>query len=120
MGVVHFLLNIYFAAVLGIAGLAKLDDPNFFISVLHYQHIFPKWSIPILGKVFPWIEIAFPVILLISVNIYKSITTVFLLIIFIILPECRGYNTWWQEFGCVDSRSHIFCWNEWVDSGQLC
>ena len=35
-------------------------------------------------------------------------------------PECRGYNTWWQLYGCTDAYTGAFCWNVWIDSETRC
>ena len=35
-------------------------------------------------------------------------------------PECRGYNTWHQLYGCTDAHTGAFCFNVWTDSGQKC
>ena len=50
-------LDCYFAAVLGIAGLAKMDDPAPFAATLRRQRLLPAWSISAISRLFPWIEI---------------------------------------------------------------
>ena len=102
MGIFHFLIDIYFAAVLGVAGLAKLDDPHFFTSILHHQGILPKWSIGIIGKIFPWLEIVLPVLLLITTNIYKIAITIFtlILLIFFFIFNTVVYSKKRAESGC--------------------
>lgn len=83
MEAVVFLLTLYFSAILGIAGLTKLDDPRFFRSVLHHQQILPKWGINGVSKIFPWIEILLSVALLASPNLYKVAVAFLLLFLFL-------------------------------------
>ena len=82
MNIVHFLIDIYFAAVLGVAGLTKLDDPHFFSSQLHHQNILPKWSIGVTSKCFPYIEITLPILLLLTTSILKVLATFCILMLF--------------------------------------
>lgn len=50
-------LDCYFAAVLGIAGLAKLDDPAPFAATLRRQRLLPAWSVGATRRLLPWCEI---------------------------------------------------------------
>lgn len=45
MNALSFVLSFYFAAVLGVSGLAKLERPGAFARVLKKQRIFPAWSV---------------------------------------------------------------------------
>ena len=83
MSIFHFLLDVYFAATLGIAGIAKIDSPEWFMSALRYQHRFPEWSISKVGRIFPWIEILLAVTLLLTINFYKLMITTIIFVIFI-------------------------------------
>lgn len=38
-------LDCYFAAVLGVSGLAKIDNPALFAVTLRRQRLLPRWSI---------------------------------------------------------------------------
>lgn len=51
-------LDCYFAAMLGIAGLAKMDDPAPFAALLRRQRLLPAWSVGTISRLFPWLEIA--------------------------------------------------------------
>ncbi len=51
-------LDCYFAAVLGIAGLAKMDDPAPFAALLRRQRLLPAWSVGTISRLVPWLEIA--------------------------------------------------------------
>lgn len=52
MNILHLALDIYFTFALGIAGIAKLDTPHSFASLLRYQYKFPSWSISMVVRSF--------------------------------------------------------------------
>lgn len=60
-------LDCYFAAVLGTAGLAKMDDPAPFAATLRRQHLLPTWSVGTIGRLLPSLEIAMAGALLSSI-----------------------------------------------------
>jgi hypothetical protein len=62
-----FALECYFAAVLGIAGLAKLDDPMPFAATLRRMSLLPAWSIGTISRRLPWCEILLAAALVIGV-----------------------------------------------------
>ncbi len=62
-----FALECYFAAVLGIAGLAKLDDPAPFAATLRRPRRLPAWSTGAMRCLLPWCEILLAAGLLIGV-----------------------------------------------------
>ena len=62
-----FALDCYFAAVLGIAGLAKMDDPAPFAATLRRPRLLPAWGIGAIGRLLPWCEILLAATLLIGV-----------------------------------------------------
>ncbi len=82
MSIIHFILDVYFAAVLGVAGLAKLDRSRFFHSTLHYRYHLPDWSAKIIGRTFPYVEIFLSITLLIATNTLKSVVTIAILALF--------------------------------------
>ncbi len=45
MAVATLLLELYFAAMLGVCGLAKIENPTYFASTLRRHGILPQWSI---------------------------------------------------------------------------
>lgn len=51
-------LDCYFAAMLGVAGLAKLDDPAPFAATLQRQRLLPAWSVGPISRLLPLLEIA--------------------------------------------------------------
>jgi hypothetical protein len=62
-----FAFDCYFAAVLGIAGIAKLDDPAPFAATLRRSRLLPAWSIGTIGSLLPWCEIFLAAALVIGV-----------------------------------------------------
>ncbi len=58
MIILHLVLDIYFAAMLGVSGLAKLESPSSFAGILRQQRIVPKWGIVPASHVLPWSELA--------------------------------------------------------------
>ncbi len=67
----HFSLNCYFAAVLGIAGVAKIDSPRFFASSLRTIYKFSPRTSFWLSRVFPWVEIILALMLLMPIHIFQ-------------------------------------------------
>lgn len=57
MSIVTFALEIYFAAMLGIAGFAKIYDPKHFAATLHQQKVVPEHSIGIFSRFISWTEV---------------------------------------------------------------
>lgn len=66
MAVLQLLLNLYFAVALGVAGLAKVEQPSLFAKSLQEHRIFPQWSIPFVRSIVPWLEIGLAVALVIG------------------------------------------------------
>jgi hypothetical protein len=58
VALLRYLLALYFAAMLGVAGLAKLERPDLFALLLHQQHILPTWCVRAVSRFLPWCEIA--------------------------------------------------------------
>lgn len=63
MAVLRFMLTLYFAAMLGVAGLAKMEQPALFAAILRRQRLLPGWGIGAVSRLFPWCEIALAVAL---------------------------------------------------------
>lgn len=55
---VRYALALYFAAVLGVAGLAKLERPALFALLLRRQGLLPAWCIGAVSRILPWCELA--------------------------------------------------------------
>jgi peroxiredoxin len=57
MSLVAYALAVYFALSLGVAGMAKVQDPLDFLKTLKKQRLLPEWSIAPVGRGLPWLEI---------------------------------------------------------------
>jgi uncharacterized membrane protein len=92
MNIIHYLLDFYFAAALGIAGIAKFDDPSSFEAVLA-ENKFPRWSIVSIKNMFPWVEILVALCLQITSNTSKLFVSgvVFLLFLFFFFINISSY-----------------------------
>lgn len=78
-------LDLYLATMLGISGLAKLDDLDYFASTLHHHRILPKWSIYAASRLVPWVEVIVALLLIIGeLSIATSIVVLALFVIFLI------------------------------------
>src|SRR5690349_16898511 len=84
MNVLSFLLVVYFAMVLGTSGLAKLDSPAHFATVLRRQRLIPDWSINVISKSFPCLEIILAFLILASPNIFKPFIAFAVFILFLL------------------------------------
>lgn len=51
-------IELYLAAMLGVSGLAKVEQPGHFAATLRRHRILPAWSIPAVSRVLPWLELA--------------------------------------------------------------
>lgn len=58
MNVLLLGLELYFAAMLGVAGLAKIKHPEQFAATLRRHRILPAWSIVGVSRAVPWLEVA--------------------------------------------------------------
>jgi uncharacterized membrane protein YphA (DoxX/SURF4 family) len=104
MDIAQFVLDLYFAAVLGVAGIAKVNNFSSFIHTLRDQYKMPDIHSEIIGRLFPWIEIFLAISLLTPILIYRFmivcsvllIFTLFLISKFLLL---RG-NHFKSECGC--------------------
>ena len=67
MAVLRFILSLYFAAMLGVAGLAKMEQPALFAAILRRQRLFPAWGIGAVSRLFPWCEIVLAVALVVGI-----------------------------------------------------
>lgn len=98
-------LDCYFAAVLGIAGLAKLDDPAPFAATLRQQHLLPSWSVGTISRLFPWLEITLAGALLSGIAAIRVATFTILifagfLVVQILLATKHG-----SDCGCYGAAS---------------
>lgn len=81
IGYISFLLNLYFAAMLGIAGLAKLDSPESFAITLRQQRILPIWSVSAISRLLPYVEVVLACMLVVGIVPTFTAATVLLLFI---------------------------------------
>jgi len=58
MTIVMLALDFYFAALLGVSGIAKLEHPEQFAATLRRHRLLPPWSVGGISRFFPWAEIA--------------------------------------------------------------
>lgn len=68
MSFVLFGLSLYFAAMLGVSGLAKVENTNSFASTLRRQRILPTWSIQLVSSMFPWLEVGIALLLIVTMG----------------------------------------------------
>jgi len=94
MSILHLALDLYFTFALGIAGIAKLETPDSFASLLRYQYTFPTWSINMIVKIFPWVEILLALSLLLPIHMYKIFATLLLLFFFLFFFAIRLISHW--------------------------
>lgn len=73
-------LDCYFAAVIGVSGLAKVDNSTLFAMTLRRQRLLPRWSITSVSRIFPWVEIILAGALIIGV--LPALTAAFVLVLF--------------------------------------
>lgn len=64
MAAIAFLLELYFAAMLGVSGLAKIEHPEQFANTLRRHDILPKWSIAGVSRAFPCLEVGIALLLI--------------------------------------------------------
>lgn len=83
MGILRFLLEMYFAATLGVAGFAKLDHPQLFLHTLQRLRILPDQSTVAISRLFPWFEIILAFSLLLIMRPYEFIIALIVLVLFI-------------------------------------
>lgn len=82
MDIIHYMLDLYFAAVLVTAGIAKIDDYQSFVRALSIHKI-PPWGIPAVKTAFPWIEILLGLSLQIaSGTSYEAISSMLIFLLF--------------------------------------
>jgi len=78
--VTQLALDCYFAAVLGVSGLAKIDNPALFAVTLRRQRLLPRWSITSVSYIFPWVELILAGALIIGV--LPALTAALVLVLF--------------------------------------
>lgn len=79
MSVFLFVIELYFAAMLGVAGLAKFDDPAHFARALRRHSWVPAWGIATATYVVPPVEVTAAALLLTGKAPIPTATLVLLL-----------------------------------------
>ncbi len=103
MAIIHYLLDMYLAIVLGTSGISKIDNPTYFIIAFRVQYKIPSKFASLIGKVFSWGELLLSIMLLYSINNMKLLVTVtifflfFLFLAFHMIAQARGFT---QNCGC--------------------
>lgn len=104
MPALHYGLDLYFAAILGISGLAKAADPSSFAITLRRQRILPIRSIATASNVFPWVEVVVAVALLLGVvPVLTAALTLALFVGFLIVDVILLITKRVTDCGCYGS-----------------
>ena len=114
MSFVNLLFTLYFAAVFGISGFAKLQQPGQFAMTLRRQQILPSWSIIPVSWSLPGVEILVAILLVTGID--QRITAYVVLSLFIAFlafeatllltkrfAECGCYGIAYQQKAGVTS-----------------
>lgn len=66
MAAVLLLVELYFAAMLGVSGLAKIDAPEHFEATLRIHRLWPAQAIRPVSRIFPWVEVVVAIALVVG------------------------------------------------------
>lgn len=106
MIILHFTLDLYLAAVLGVAGLTKVKEPAAFALALRRQRILPLWSIPYVSRLLPRAEVVLASILVIGVaDVMVAILVLTLFTIFLIVEATLLMTGRATGCGCYGARA---------------
>lgn len=101
MDILFLILQLYFAAVLGVSGIAKIDNPYRFAFTLRRHNILPAKIIPIVSWIVPWLEIVVAALLLAGVAaIPTAIVVMSLFVSFLITEVVLALSKPATECGC--------------------
>ncbi|MBE3561501.1 MAG: hypothetical protein IMW89_20115 [Ktedonobacteraceae bacterium] len=99
MSLASFLLELYFAAQLSIAGIAKIDHPQQFQDTILVSGNFPAWSVQWLRRIFPWFEIILACFLVSGVaEQFAAVLTLVLFTIFLFFK--LSLRKQWRPINC--------------------
>lgn len=79
MAIIHLILDCYFAAILGVSGLAKAERPALFAQDLKSSGLLPRPIIPFVGYALPWVEIILAGVLALGIAAQFSASIVLVL-----------------------------------------
>lgn len=107
MSIIVFILKLYLAAVLGVAGLAKLADRQQFFATITSFQILPSWSVILAGTALPWLEIVIAVELITDISpILTALTTFVLFTGFLILKIILAATRKTTDCGCFGTAQY--------------
>lgn len=102
-----FLLNVYFTAVFGISGLAKLHTLPSFAATLRHQRILPAWIIPTFSRIFPWLELVVATCLVTGfMPIFTSLIVFALCITFLVIKVLLARTNPTASCGCSGAMGY--------------
>ena len=87
MSLLLLFLSLYFAAMLGVSGLAKAEHPKQFAVTLRRHNIFPYWSITSISRIVPWLEILVAILLITNLLTILTSALVFLFFLSFLVIE---------------------------------
>ncbi len=106
MQYVALVLSMYFAANLGIAAIAKIEQPNTFATVLRRNDVLPEWGVRGVCRYFPWLEITMAVLLVTgTVPVMTAVLTVCLFATFLIVKGRMLVTHRVSDCGCFGAAS---------------
>jgi hypothetical protein len=101
INILHLGLELYFAAMLGVAGLAKIKHPAQFAATLRRHGIFPAWSIVGISRIVPWLQIAVAVSLVTDITpVATAVLVLMFFISFLIIETILVVTKRATECGC--------------------
>ncbi|MFN8453209.1 MAG: MauE/DoxX family redox-associated membrane protein [Anaerolineae bacterium] len=101
MSLLFLFLSLYFAAMLGVSGLAKAEHPEQFAATLRRHRILPHWSMIGISKIVPWLEIVVAILLILNLLPVITSALVFLLFVsFLVIETILVVKKRATECGC--------------------
>lgn len=101
IGVLHIILDFYFASLLAVSGFAKAYKPAQFAATLRQQDILPVWSSKSIGYTLPWIEMGVAALLVVgTIPVLTAVTVLVLFTAFLIAESALYFTKYQGECGC--------------------
>lgn len=101
MNILTFALALYFAAILGVSALAKLEQPATFAATLRRNNILPEWSINGVCRFFPLVEISAAVLLVAGIiPLLSALLIVVLFVGFLVVKAWMVVTRRVSDCGC--------------------
>ena len=94
IAILYFLFACYFSAVLGIAGIAKIDSPGFFSSTLRSRYGISARNSVWINRAFPWSELILALLLFTPQSACRIITAFLIALLFFLflMLHFRSYR----------------------------